>query len=110
VRFEMTAYALRPDIKVIAPWREERYRKQFNGRADMLAYCEKFGIPVEASAKKPYSMDRNLLHISFEGGILENAWNEPTEDMFKLSVSPEQAPNKAEVCGSGLQGRATRWR
>ena len=96
VRFEVTAYALRPNIKVIAPWREERYRKQFNGRADMLAYCEKFGIPVEASAKKPYSMDRNLLHISFEGGILEDAWNEPTEDMFKLSVSPENAPNKAE--------------
>ena len=96
VRFEITAYALKPNIKVIAPWREERYRKQFNGRADMLAYCEKFGIPVEASAKKPYSMDRNLLHISFEGGILEDAWNEPTEDMFKLSVSPESAPNKAE--------------
>lgn len=96
VRFEVTAYALRPNIKVIAPWREERYRKQFNGRADMLAYCEKFGIPVEASAKKPYSMDRNLLHISFEGGILEDAWNEPTEDMFKLSVSPEKAPDKAE--------------
>ena len=96
VRFEITAYALKPNIKVIAPWREERYRKQFNGRADMLAYCEKFGIPVEASAKKPYSMDRNLLHISFEGGILEDAWNEPTEDMFKLSVSPEKAPNKAE--------------
>ena len=96
VRFEVTAYALRPNIKVIAPWREERYRKQFNGRADMLAYCQKFGIPVEASAKKPYSMDRNLLHISFEGGILEDAWNEPTEDMFKLSVSPENAPNKAE--------------
>ena len=96
VRFEITAYALKPNIKVIAPWREERYRKQFNGRADMLAYCAKHGIPVEASAKKPYSMDRNLLHISFEGGILENAWNEPTEDMFKLSVSPEKAPNKAE--------------
>ena len=96
VRFEVTAYALRPNIKVIAPWREERYRKQFNGRADMLAYCAKFGIPVEASAKKPYSMDRNLLHISFEGGILEDAWNEPTEDMFKLSVSPERAPHKPE--------------
>ncbi len=96
VRFEITAYALKPNIKVIAPWREERYRKQFNGRADMLAYCEKFGIPVEASAKKPYSMDRNLLHISFEGGILEDAWNEPTEDMFKLSVSPENAPDKPE--------------
>lgn len=96
VRFELTAYALRPGIKVIAPWREERYRKQFTGRNDMLAYCEKHGIPVEASAKKPYSMDRNLLHISFEGGILEDPWNEPPADMFKLSVSPERAPAKPE--------------
>lgn len=96
VRFELTAYALRPGIQVIAPWREERYRKQFNGRSDMLAYCEKHGIPVEASAKKPYSMDRNLLHISFEGGILEDPWNEPPADMFKLSVSPERAPAKPE--------------
>ncbi|MCO5045096.1 MAG: argininosuccinate synthase [Kiritimatiellae bacterium] len=96
VRFELTAYALRPNIKVIAPWREERYRKQFSGRNDMLAYCEKHGIPVEASAKKPYSMDRNLLHISFEGGILEDPWNEPPADMFKLSVSPERAPAKPE--------------
>ncbi|MBW7907367.1 MAG: argininosuccinate synthase [Kiritimatiellae bacterium] len=96
VRFELTAYALRPNIKVIAPWREERYRKQFSGRNDMLAYCEKHGIPVEASAKKPYSMDRNLLHISFEGGILEDPWNEPPADMFKLSASPERAPAKPE--------------
>ncbi len=96
VRFELTAYALRPGIKVIAPWREERYRKQFSGRNDMLAYCAKHGIPVEASAKKPYSMDRNLLHISFEGGILEDPWNEPPADMFKLSVSPERAPAKPE--------------
>ena len=96
VRFELTAYALRPGIKVIAPWREERFRNQFQGRADMLAYCEKFKIPVEATAKKPYSMDRNLLHISFEGGILEDPWNEPPADMFKLSVAPEKAPNKAE--------------
>ncbi len=96
VRFELTAYALRPGIQVIAPWREERYRKQFNGRTDMLAYCAKHGIPVEASAKKPYSMDRNLLHISFEGGILEDPWNEPPADMFKLSVSPERAPAKPE--------------
>ncbi|HMP75298.1 MAG TPA: argininosuccinate synthase [Kiritimatiellia bacterium] len=96
VRFELTAYALRPGIQVIAPWREERYRKQFTGRNDMLAYCEAHGIPVEASAKKPYSMDRNLLHISFEGGILEDPWNEPPADMFKLSVSPERAPAKPE--------------
>ena len=104
VRFELTAYALRPGIKVIAPWREERYRKQFTGRNDMLAYCEKHGIPVEASAKKPYSMDRNLLHISFEGGILENPWNEPPADMFKLSVSPERAPAKPEYVEIEFKG------
>jgi argininosuccinate synthase len=96
VRFELTAFALNPNIKVIAPWREERFRKQFQGRQDMIAYCVKNRIPVEATAKKPYSMDRNLLHISFEGGILEDPWNAPPEDMFKLSVSPLKAPNKAE--------------
>ena len=96
VRFELTAYALRPGIQVIAPWREERFRDQFPGRQAMIDYCAAHKIPVEATAKKPYSMDRNLLHISFEGGILEDPWNEPPADMFKLSVSPEQAPNKPE--------------
>ncbi|MFA5192262.1 MAG: argininosuccinate synthase, partial [Verrucomicrobiia bacterium] len=96
VRFELTAYALEPNIKVIAPWREERFRKQFPGRAEMIAYCADKNIPVEASAKKPYSMDRNLLHISFESGILEDPWMEPPKDMFKLSVAPEDAPAKGE--------------
>ncbi len=96
VRFELTAYALRPGIQVIAPWREERFRTEFPGRQAMIDYCAAHKIPVEATAKKPYSMDRNLLHISFEGGILEDPWNEPPADMFKLSVSPEQAPAKPE--------------
>ncbi len=96
VRFEVTAYAMEPNIQVIAPWREARYREQFTGRKAMIAYCKKHGIPVEASVKKPYSTDRNLLHISYEGGILENAWNEPPADMFRLSVSPEKAPNRPE--------------
>ncbi len=96
VRFELTAYALEPNIKVIAPWREERFRKQFPGRTEMIAYCAAKNIPVEASAKKPYSMDRNLLHISFESGILEDPWMEPPKDMFKLSVAPEDAPAKGE--------------
>jgi len=96
VRFELTAYALQPGIRIIAPWREERYRKQFSGRLAMLEYCRQRHIPVEASAKKPYSMDRNLLHISYEGGILEDPWNEPPADMFKLSVAPEKAPAKPE--------------
>ena len=92
VRFELTAYALQPDIQIIAPWR----MWEFKSRTDLIEYAKKHGIPTPVTAKKPYSMDRNLLHISFEGGILEDAWNEPTEDMFKLSVSPEQAPDKAE--------------
>jgi len=96
VRFELTAYSMDPNIKVIVPWREERFRKQFPGRAEMIAYCERKGIPVQATAKKPYSMDRNLLHISFESGILEDPWAEPPKDMFKLSVAPEDAPDKPE--------------
>ena len=96
LRFEMTAYSMDPNIKIIVPWREEKFRKQFPGRAEMIAYCQKKGIPVQATAKKPYSMDRNLLHISFESGILEDPWLEPSKDMFKLSVAPEDAPDKAE--------------
>src|SRR5437773_10355642 len=72
VRFELTTAALAPDLQVIAPWRDARYRNEFPGRAEMIAYCEEKNIPVQASAKKPYSMDRNLLHISFEAGILED--------------------------------------
>jgi argininosuccinate synthase len=96
VRFECTAYSMDPNIKIIVPWREEKFRKQFPGRAEMIAYCNKKGIPVQATAKKPYSSDRNLLHISFESGILEDPWLEPSKDMFKLSVAPEDAPDKAE--------------
>lgn len=100
VRFELTAAALAPDIEVIAPWRDSRYRDQFPGRAEMIAYCEEKGIPVQASAKKPYSSDRNLLHISFEAGILEDPWMDAfaanNKDMFKLSVAPEDAPNRPE--------------
>src|SRR5215469_12218130 len=100
VRFELTAAALAPDLKVIAPWREARFRDEFPGRAEMIAYCEEKRIPVQASAKKPYSMDRNLLHISFEAGILEDPWMDAfapeNKDMFKLSVAPEDAPDKPE--------------
>ncbi len=100
VRFELTAAALAPDLQVIAPWRDESFRRQFPGRAEMIAYCAEKKIPVEASAKKPYSMDRNLLHISYEAGILEDPWLDSSsaehKDMFKLSVSPEDAPDKPE--------------
>src|SRR6202789_3287705 len=98
VRFELTAAALAPELEVIAPWRQERFREQFPGRAEMIAYAEKNGIPVAATAKKPYSMDRNLLHISFESGILEDPWfdasAEKSREMYILSVSPEEAPDK----------------
>ncbi|MGA2863936.1 MAG: argininosuccinate synthase [Verrucomicrobiota bacterium] len=100
VRFELTAAALAPDLQVIAPWRDPRFREQFPGRAEMIAYCAEKHIPVQASAKKPYSMDRNLLHISFEAGILEDpsldAFAHNNKDMFKLSVAPEDAPDKPE--------------
>ena len=90
VRFELTYYALQPDIKVIAPWREW----EFKGRSDLMAYCEKHSIPIKATAAKPYSMDRNLMHISYEGGILEDPWNAPPEDIFILTKSPQAAPDK----------------
>ncbi|MEP6777943.1 MAG: argininosuccinate synthase, partial [Chthoniobacterales bacterium] len=100
VRFELTAAALAPELRVIAPWREERFRKDFPGRAEMIAYAEAHKIPVSVSATKPYSMDRNLLHISFEGGILEDPWfdasSERARGIYKLSVSPEEAPNESE--------------
>jgi argininosuccinate synthase len=100
VRFELTCAALAPDLEIIAPWRNEQFRKDFPGRAEMIAYCAKNKIPVEASAKKPYSSDRNLLHISYEAGILEDPWMDAfapnNKEMFKLSVAPEDAPNKAE--------------
>src|SRR6184192_3003338 len=100
VRFELTAAALAPELKVIAPWREERFRKQFPGRAEMIAFAKKNKIPVEASAEKPYSTDRNLLHISFESGVLEDPWfdasSKEMRGMYKLSVAPEDAPNEPE--------------
>ncbi|NBS15354.1 MAG: argininosuccinate synthase [Gammaproteobacteria bacterium] len=91
VRFELGAYALKPDIKVIAPWREW----DLNSRETLLAYAEKHQIPIEMKRGKasPYSMDANLLHISYEGGILEDPWSEPEEDMWRWSVSPEAAPD-----------------
>src|SRR5437016_3207882 len=100
VRFELTASALVPELKIIAPWREERFRKQFPGRKEMIAFAKKNKIPVEASAAKPYSTDRNLLHISFESGVLEDPWfdasSKEMRDMYKLSVAPEDAPSEPE--------------
>ncbi len=100
VRFELTAAALAPEIEVIAPWRDARFRQQFPGRTEMIDYCASKNIPVQASAKKPYSMDRNLLHISYEAGILEDPWFDAfapeNKGMFTLSVAPEDAPETPE--------------
>jgi argininosuccinate synthase len=94
VRFELTFARLGPDLKVIAPWRMREW--PFKGRADMIAYASEKRIPVPVTAEKPYSMDRNLVHISYEGGVLEDPWREPYNDMFRLTVAPEQAPAEPE--------------
>ncbi len=94
VRFELTFWSLMPDVEVIAPWKMDEWK--LTSREKMIDYAEQHGIPVPVSKKKPYSMDRNLLHISFEGGVLEDPWYEPDEDMFVLSVSPEKAPDQPE--------------
>ena len=92
VRFELTYFALKPDVRIIAPWREWTMK----GREELIAYAEKHGIPVTATKAKPYSTDRNLLHISYEGGILEDPWKESTDDMYTMAVPVEKAPDKPE--------------
>jgi len=99
VRFELGYMALAPGLKIIAPWRTWT----FKGREDLISYAKSKGIPVPVTKAKPYSSDRNLLHISFEGGILEDPWNAPPEDMFVLSVSPEQAPDSPTSVEIGFQ-------
>jgi argininosuccinate synthase len=99
VRFELTAYALDPSIEVIAPWRFWK----FKSRSDLMAYAESRGIEVPVTAKKPYSMDRNLLHISYEGGVLEDPWAAPNKDMFMLTVDPEDAPDAPEEIIIGFE-------
>ncbi len=101
VRFELGAYALNPDIRIIAPWREW----DLNSREKLLAYAEQHGIPVEhkQGRKSPYSMDANSLHISYEGGILEDPWAEPEEDMWLWSTSPEHAPDTPAYVEIGFE-------
>ena len=100
VRFELTYAALAPALRIVSPWRMDVFRKAFPGRSEMIQYCRDHAIDVEASASKPYSMDRNLLHISYEAGILEDPWFDPTtednKDMYKLTNAPEDAPDAAE--------------
>ena len=93
VRFELGYFAHDPHIKIIAPWREW----DLSSRTSLMAFAEKHGIPVPTTKKNPYSTDRNMLHISYEGGILEDPWNQPPEDMFTLTVSPKNAPSTPEV-------------
>ena len=93
VRFEMTYMALDPDIKIISAWKDENW--SLNSREAMIDYAEKYNIPIKSTKKNPYSEDRNLLHISHEGGSLEDLWEEPAEDMFVMTVSPENAPDRA---------------
>lgn len=90
VRFELTYTALAPDLKIIAPWREWTMRS----RRELIEYAEQRGIPVTATKAKPYSMDMNLFHVSYEGGILEDPWEPPPPDIFQMTVSPEDAPDK----------------
>jgi len=93
VRFELSAYALKPDIKVIAPWREW----DLKGRADLEAYARKHDIPVPTTPSMPYSMDANLLHVSYEGGVLEDPWEAPPKGMFRMTVDPEEAPDEPQI-------------
>ena len=90
VRFEVTYIALAPGLKIIAPWREWTMRS----RRELIEYADRHGIPVTATKAKPYSMDLNLFHVSYEGGILEDPWESPPEEIFQMTVSPEKAPNK----------------
>lgn len=93
VRFELSYFAMDPHIKIIAPWREWN----LNSRSDLMAFAKKHGIKVPTTREKPYSIDSNLLHISFEGGRLEDPWNPPSNDMYTLTVSPQEAPDQSEV-------------
>jgi len=95
VRFELTYLALEPSVTIIAPWRDPRW--DLTSRTKMIEYARKHGIDVPVTVKKPYSNDRNLLHLSFEGGILEDPWAEPPADMFQLTVDPAEAPD-APTC------------
>lgn len=97
VRFEFGYYMNMPDVKIISPWKDPEFLSQFEGRSDMLAYAEKYNIPVKASLKKPYSEDANLIHISHEAGILEDPSSRCPADVFSLTVSPQDAPNEETI-------------
>ena len=97
VRFELGYYALNPDIKIIAPWKIPEFYQRYPGRAQLIEYAQQNGIPVKATAEQPWSTDENLMHISFESGMLEDPWQEPKEEMFELSQSPKNAPDLEQI-------------
>ena len=97
VRFELGYYALKPDIKIIAPWKVPEFYQRYPGRAQLIEYAQQNGIPVKASTEQPWSTDENLMHISFESGMLEDPWQEPREEMFELSQSPKNAPDQEQT-------------
>ncbi len=97
VRFELGYYALNPDIKIIAPWKVPEFYQRYPGRAQLIEYAQQNGIPVKATAEQPWSTDENLMHISFESGMLEDPWQEPKEEMFELSESPKNAPDQEQI-------------
>lgn len=99
VRFELSTAALAPELKTIAPWREWK----MGGRADLVAYAEARGIPTPVTKESPYSMDANLYHISYEGGVLEDPWSSPPKGMFRLTTDPEQAPSEPQELVIGFQ-------
>ena len=96
VRFELTYFVMMPDVKIVAPWKEDDFLSRFKGRQDMIAYAKEKGIPVKATASKPYSSDSNIMHTSYEAGILEDPKFSPNEDMFEITKSPKNAPDKEE--------------
>jgi argininosuccinate synthase len=100
VRFELTYYAINPEIHVIAPWRQWNLRS----RNDLISYAKEHGIPVPVTIKKPYSCDRNLFHTSYEGGVLEDPWQPPPEDMFEMTVSPKDAPDEPTFLDIDFEG------
>lgn len=97
VRFELTYYALNPEIKVISPWKDPEFLEEFKGRSDLINYAQRWGVPVTASKEKPYSEDENLMHISHEAGVLEDPLFRPSEDLFSITSSPNKAPDKETV-------------
>ena len=96
VRFEMTYYVLMPEVRIISPWKDEEFLQSFSGRTDLINYAKEKGVPIPVTAEKPYSTDDNMMHISYEAGVLEDPKYEPDKDMFIKTNDPEDAPDSPE--------------